>query len=662
MKKLVVFILFVFVVFSCDLPIDPIDPDTPNVGISAPIVTGTSPTYETTPTWTWNTPDGTVEFRYSFKDGSDWVTTTDNTFTPVTALSVGSYTLYVQAKDSSDNWSESGSKTIVVDQSIPVGPIQISSIEGLINMALDLEGDYVLLRDLDFLDAGSYDSGVVDSSLTSGEGFEPIGVSPDWIDGWYVDGRFMGTFDGGGYSISNLYINRPDSYESVGLFGAIAPEARIKDVTLTDVDVTGSFQVGGLIGIVEDITCDFVLENCSVSGTITGTYNSVGGIIGHMENFQSVDSQYSGDTVLSGCTVSVNVSGGSGVGGAFGYIDFRYDNFTLSISDCTVNSGSTIYGSGSNFGAGGLVGTILDVSLIENCFVDAEVSGRCSGIGGLVGYVSGFEESSIIQNCISVGNVSVDSTASSVDMGGLVGQSISVSVENCHSEGNLVAPSGVTGGFIGGLIGYAGYNYPFNGETFHISECTSEGSVTFGRGKIGGFIGSSIVDISDCYSLGQVENISDFSTLGGFIGHNLCDISNCYSMGDVSGLVSSACGGFAAENDMTIFDYSVTITDCIAFCDSVTVGGTNNMNVDRFIGSYIGTPSGAYVNSEMTLSADLASPPTNGYEGMDLTLSEFQNSASTVYNTWDFATIWVENAGSGPELRNKAVLYAALAP
>jgi len=92
-----------------------------NVPPSAPTVNGTSPTKDNTPTWTWDTPSGAVEFRYQLDSGG-WVPTGNNFYTPTTALSDGNHTLNVQAKDSAGNWSISGSKTILVDTTPPSAP------------------------------------------------------------------------------------------------------------------------------------------------------------------------------------------------------------------------------------------------------------------------------------------------------------------------------------------------------------------------------------------------------------------------------------------------------------------------------------------------------------------------------------------------------------
>jgi hypothetical protein len=89
---------------------------------SAPSVTGpTTPTNDTTPTWSWNTPAGTVEFRYSLSSTTGpWTTTTATSYTPT--LGEGSYTLWVQGRDAAGNWSSSDSASVDIDLTPPANP------------------------------------------------------------------------------------------------------------------------------------------------------------------------------------------------------------------------------------------------------------------------------------------------------------------------------------------------------------------------------------------------------------------------------------------------------------------------------------------------------------------------------------------------------------
>ncbi|MBI5148023.1 MAG: hypothetical protein HZA37_02625 [Parcubacteria group bacterium] len=90
---------------------------------TAPNITGTTPTNDTTPTWSWTSGGGgNGTYRYKL-DNSTLTTgateTTSLSYTPTSALSSGNHTLYVQERDSAGNWSSSGSKTITIDTTPP---------------------------------------------------------------------------------------------------------------------------------------------------------------------------------------------------------------------------------------------------------------------------------------------------------------------------------------------------------------------------------------------------------------------------------------------------------------------------------------------------------------------------------------------------------------
>jgi hypothetical protein len=89
-----------------------------------PKVSGTTPTSDTTPLWTWTSGEagGTGLFRYKMDDDdldNGATETAKTSFSPASVLSQGSHTLYVQEKNSADIWSESGSFTIEVDSGKP---------------------------------------------------------------------------------------------------------------------------------------------------------------------------------------------------------------------------------------------------------------------------------------------------------------------------------------------------------------------------------------------------------------------------------------------------------------------------------------------------------------------------------------------------------------
>ena len=245
----------------------------------------------------------------------------------------------------------------------------------------DLDGQYILMNDIDASETVSWNSGA---------GFVPIGTRP---------APFTGLFDGNGKKITGLTINRSSAIpDYVGMFGFIEIGSTIKDLGL---------------------------EGGSMSGTCTGPNSSVyvGGLVGH---------QYSGGTIEN-CYASGEVSGtGTGnssssvfVGGLVGCQDGG------TITNCYA-SGRVSGTSGYSY-VGGLVGSQPDVGTITNCYASGEVSGTRTGydssfvyVGGLVGYQA---YGSTITNCYAIGSVS-----GSGDVGGLVGYQDYGAITNCYYD------------------------------------------------------------------------------------------------------------------------------------------------------------------------------------------------------------------------------------
>ena len=95
-----------------------------NVAPTAPIVSGTTPTTDTTPTWSWSAGgggNGTYRYKLDSNDFNSGATqTTSTSYTPGSGISEGSHTLYVKEVDASGNWSLSGSRAIFIDSVAPI--------------------------------------------------------------------------------------------------------------------------------------------------------------------------------------------------------------------------------------------------------------------------------------------------------------------------------------------------------------------------------------------------------------------------------------------------------------------------------------------------------------------------------------------------------------
>jgi hypothetical protein len=254
------------------------------------------------------------------------------------------------------------------------GPIEIRDWYDLDAIRNDLGGSYILMHDLDSATAGYVE--LASETANEGRGWEPIGT--------YDDG-FTGSFDGQGYEIRDLFINRPDQ-DFVGLLAHISWMRRIDDVGvvenvgMVDADVTGASKTGALAGHNGGI-----VSNSYCSGSVSG-YERIGGLIGW--NQASLSNSYSscsvdGSTRVGGLTgdnwyyrgvisdsySTGRVTGSSKVGGLVG-INY-YGNVTRSYSTGSVAGSTQI---------GGLVGH--NTATVSNSFWNIETSGQSISAGG----------------------------------------------------------------------------------------------------------------------------------------------------------------------------------------------------------------------------------------------------------------------------------------
>ncbi|MDD4495186.1 MAG: InlB B-repeat-containing protein, partial [Eubacteriales bacterium] len=203
----------------------------------------------------------------------------------------------------------------------------------------------------------------------------PIGYDLDPDTSSYKSTPFTGTYDGGGYTISNLIIDT-NAFQYAGLFGYVAADAELENINLADVEITSSYShdiypgyVGPLAGCNEG-----TIQNCTASGGIKSEVRSaVGGIVGYNTG------------TITGCTANCYLSGGSGsvVGGIAGYNK-------ETIIACTA-SGSISGGAGS--AVGGIVG--YDEGTTEYSTANGCLAG---GFDSVVGGIAGYDEGTI-QNC-----------------------------------------------------------------------------------------------------------------------------------------------------------------------------------------------------------------------------------------------------------------------
>ena len=203
-----------------------------------------------------------------------------------------------------------------------------------------------------------------DIDLT-GKNWTPIGTD--------YDNSYKGTFDGGGHTITGLTFTTNDEY--AGLFGWLNRAGTVKNVVMEGVQITSNQIYGGSIGGVVGYSWG-TIENCSVSGSVSGTVY-VGGVVG---------AQWGGS--ITGCSSSATVKGTVDVGGVAGQTN---SNATMTACYATGNMTLEI-ASQNNIDVGGAVG-FNGGSRILACYATGNVTSTGSStvnvyIGGFCGYNS----------------------------------------------------------------------------------------------------------------------------------------------------------------------------------------------------------------------------------------------------------------------------------
>ena len=269
-------------------------------------------------------------FVYKMKNATDWQAGGEYTYTVSLAA----------AKDLGYTIESNGSYTVY-------------NADGLLNVAKLVNG-------------GKTDINItLDKNIDlTGKGWTPIGTS--------FDNSYKGTFDGGGHTITGLTVTTNDKY--AGLFGYIGNAGTVKNVVMEGVLITsnnGSSQAGGVAGFSRG-----TIENCSVSGSVSGTVY-VGGVVG---------AQWGGS--ITGCSSSATVKGMVDVGGVAGQTN---SNATMTACYATGNVTLEI-ASQNSIDVGGAVG-FNGGSRILACYATGNVTSTGSStvnvyIGGFCGYNS----------------------------------------------------------------------------------------------------------------------------------------------------------------------------------------------------------------------------------------------------------------------------------
>ena len=240
-------------------------------------------------------------------------------------------------------------------------------------------------------------------------------------------GRYKGTFDGQGHTISGLYFN-DSSAECIGIVGDLGRGGVIQNVGLENSYFHVYQYTAGICGYNSG-----TIRNCYNAGTVIGEFIIIGGIVGAFEV-----------GTVSNCYNTGNITGKSDVGGVCG-------------------------------------NNMMRSNTIENCYNTGNITGDMD-LGGICGENTA---NAIIKNCYNIGNV----TGTDKRIGGIIGRNASKFVENCYNTGTVTS-TGENTDTVGGVCGLNSSNYLTNcyyladSETDKLDGTTFKTAAEFASGEV----------------------------------------------------------------------------------------------------------------------------------------------------------------------------------
>ncbi|CCQ36811.1 probable secreted glycoprotein [Natronomonas moolapensis 8.8.11] len=445
-------------------------------------------------------------------------------------------------------------------------------------------------------------------------------------------------------SVATGSVNASGSWAG-GLVGDIYGDSSIEN-SMASGNVNGDQYVGGLVGYSKG-----VVTNATAAGTVSGSDNDVGGLIG-----------YTASGELANVTAFGDVSGeANDVGGLIG------DN-AAPVTNATA-SGDV---SGQEDEIGGLIGD--NSGSVTNATASGDVSGQEDEIGGLigdnsgsvtnatasgnvtgddeVGGLTGDDDASVVRNATASGNVTGDTEAGGLigvssgtvrdvtasgsvtgttDVGGLIGDSSESVVQNATASGNVTGDEEAVGGLIGDVD---------EGGKILNSYATGDVSSSASWAVVGGLVGDSSGErIADSFATGNVT--TDGENVGGLVGiHRSGNITNAYATGSVDG--NASLGGLVGN----VSGGNVTLSYAVgAVADEPAAGG--------LIGTVHNSPTvqNTYWDNQTTERTSSAGAGAQSLRTVELK----GDNAKTNATGFDFQNTWDIRSGAAvsyPYLRN----------
>ena len=501
-------------------------------------------------------------------------------------------------------------------------PYGICNCTMLQNMTNISRGNFSLLSNIDCSITGTPGNKLYNGGL----GFEPVF-------------NFTGTFDGGNYTIQNLYINRGSGS---ALFSMVNGST-IKDTGLVSPDITGSLRTAAFVGedgsegglftkLDEVYVTDGDVESSSVFsgglvgrsegfieindsaylGNVTSSSTMIGGLIGYTYSG-------SGTTQITNSFFGGNVSGVTYIGGFIGRsnttiivnsnvnanitADASYSGgFLGAVTGGVIKNSNSSGNLDGNFGSGGILGDGEAVQggtvgfVINDSHSFMSVDGT-SSVGGIIGRA----QRTIIRNSTSNGYVNGTGTL----VGGLIGASKNFSViKNSNNSGEVLGSS-TTGGIAGEITNMT-----------RILFATNRGNVS-GTKEVGGIVGTGYGGLSKVDNAMNFGNVSGTGDVGGLIGRfrdNSSELQNSTNQGSVTSSRTNVSGGIGRAGDLVeVFNV------------------TNNGTVNGTAGT-VGGIAGYAINITITASRNLGNIFSGGVYTGGILGTGFDNDIIRSYN------------------------------
>lgn len=379
--------------------------------------------------------------------------------------------------------------------------------------------------------------------------------------------EFNGFLNGCGYSIRNMscIANVKNQSAYLGLFstaeGTVANLVIENATIILKINEQEEGDFAGYCGGVAAYASNLTLISCYVDGT---SAFSLGATLG--------TPVYCGGLIGAGSATVINSQSAARLSSSMycgGIIGASTDSQTKIID--SYNSGNvSVTGIGADFFVGGIIGyghfDITDSynsgSVTGNTFTSVHGAACVGGIAG-AGYGR-------LENSYNTGAVLSD-VHDTAYTGGLVGRLTEASeIKHSYNTGNVRAKFISYAGYTGGLVGVIDKNASIS--TSYSSgkiECETANNKSATVGGIIGALMYGVVDISDCYTEGELIIIwANNGYAGGIIGHTLdptLTVSNCYSTCSMNMRYGNffCAGGILGTNEGTIVVTNV-FTDCYA--------------------------------------------------------------------------------------------------